>query len=212
MKKRFFMTVLYTVLGFTTICVAQTDTESEQPLAECPLEMDNKFWPGVLIPRATISGAESGWRIYMDYELITDVNTHMFALTSNFGKTNLPGFSGTIQDNPKDAPDRYCMELTANGSYTYTITDETIAKLKDSSFHGWDGNVRLVGTGFHITKLVLIKEAAEESGFDNIFATDNREDYPIEYFNLQGIKIDIPSPGNIYICRQGPKISKVIVK
>lgn len=38
---------------------------------------------------------------------------------------------------------------------------------------------------------------------------DNVEDAPVEYFNLQGIKVAEPTPGNFYIKRQGNKIEKI---
>lgn len=37
-------------------------------------------------------------------------------------------------------------------------------------------------------------------------------DAPVEYFNLQGIRVANPSAGNIYIRRQGAKTDKVLVK
>ena len=37
-------------------------------------------------------------------------------------------------------------------------------------------------------------------------------DAPVEYFNLQGIRVANPSAGNIHIRRQGAKTDKVLVK
>lgn len=34
---------------------------------------------------------------------------------------------------------------------------------------------------------------------------------PVEYYNLQGVRVDNPQPG-IYIRRQGSKVSKVLLK
>lgn len=35
---------------------------------------------------------------------------------------------------------------------------------------------------------------------------------PVEYFNLQGVKVDRPEPSSIYIVKQGNKVSKILVK
>ena len=38
------------------------------------------------------------------------------------------------------------------------------------------------------------------------------KDCPVKYFNIQGVEISDPRPGQIVICRQGDKVSKKIVK
>lgn len=48
----------------------------------------------------------------------------------------------------------------------------------------------------------------ENTGIDNIEAADNA---PVEYFNLQGVRVANPENG-LYIRRQGNKVTKVIVK
>ncbi|MBD5257301.1 MAG: hypothetical protein HDS52_01235 [Barnesiella sp.] len=45
------------------------------------------------------------------------------------------------------------------------------------------------------------------SGIDGVTADDNA---PVEYFNLQGIRVDAPRAGNVYIRRQGTKSEKVV--
>ena len=46
------------------------------------------------------------------------------------------------------------------------------------------------------------------TGIENIGISDS--DAPVEYFNLQGMRVDKPSRG-IYIRRQGSSTSKVIL-
>ena len=48
------------------------------------------------------------------------------------------------------------------------------------------------------------------SGVDEISADDVNA--PVEYFNLQGVKIDNPTPGSTVIRRQGSTSVKVLVK
>ena len=39
---------------------------------------------------------------------------------------------------------------------------------------------------------------------------DNDTNAPVEYYNIQGIRVTNPQPGNLYIKRQGTQASKVI--
>lgn len=50
---------------------------------------------------------------------------------------------------------------------------------------------------------------AELSGIESV--TNDNSDAPVEYFNLQGLRVNEPSNG-IFIRRQGNKVSKVLVK
>lgn len=47
-----------------------------------------------------------------------------------------------------------------------------------------------------------------DSGIADIVADENA---PVEYFNLQGIRVENPENG-LYIRRQGNKVSKVIIR
>lgn len=49
----------------------------------------------------------------------------------------------------------------------------------------------------------------ENSGIENVEAVDN--DAPVEYYNLQGVRVADPTPG-LYIRRQGNNVSKVIIR
>lgn len=49
------------------------------------------------------------------------------------------------------------------------------------------------------------------SGVENIEAVVD-ENAPVEYFNLQGVRVANPAEGGIYIRRQGNKVSKILVK
>lgn len=54
---------------------------------------------------------------------------------------------------------------------------------------------------------VLIEEA-DGSGIDDIVVDENA---PVEYFNLQGVRVENPENG-LFIRRQGGKVSKVIIR
>ena len=51
-------------------------------------------------------------------------------------------------------------------------------------------------------------EKVVDTGIADIVADENA---PVEYFNLQGIRVENPENG-LYIRRQGNKVTKVIVK
>ena len=51
--------------------------------------------------------------------------------------------------------------------------------------------------------------AGESSGVSDITVDENA---PVEYFNLQGVRIDNPAAGQIVIKRQGAKVTKTIVR
>lgn len=51
---------------------------------------------------------------------------------------------------------------------------------------------------------------ADDSGIGNI-AADN-SNAPVEYFTLQGIRVDSPVSGTIVIRRQGTEVSKIIMR
>lgn len=185
----------------------QPEEANGESLAECPVDMANNWWPGLLIPRAKVTDATPGNQIVMDYEVLPESKDPRFSLCSDYGKTSLPGFEGTESDSSQ--PGRLNFPLKGNGTYVYTITQETIDKLKDSGFHGWDGNVRIVGEGFKVTKLMLV-----EGGLSSIEETlvDNDENAPVEYYNLQGMRVNEPAAGGLYIRRQGNKVTKIIVR
>lgn len=82
------------------------------------------------------------------------------------------------------------------------------------------GNMRLLLTNYNngsfLTPdptndfLVTFPEGAF-SGIDEL-NVDSDSNAPVEYFNLQGIKISNPTPGQIYIKRQGSKVGKAYIK
>ena len=56
---------------------------------------------------------------------------------------------------------------------------------------------------------MTVSLTSRTSGAGNVAVEDNA---PVEYLNLQGVRVANPSGGNLYIVRQGSKVTKVIVK
>lgn len=57
----------------------------------------------------------------------------------------------------------------------------------------------------------LIAEPGFKAGVSDVIA-DNDANAPVEYFNLNGVRIDNPAAGGIYVRRQGSEVSKIIIK
>lgn len=53
---------------------------------------------------------------------------------------------------------------------------------------------------------------AGSSSIDEIIDNEAGENAPAEYFNLQGIRVAHPEAGGFYICRQGSKVTKIVVR
>lgn len=74
---------------------------------------------------------------------------------------------------------------------------------------GWSDNVTVAASGFTDANFLSIYIPSATSAITEIEAAD--ENIPVEYFNLQGIRVANPENG-LYIRRQGNKVSKVLVK
>lgn len=189
-----------------TITAAYLTLADEESLAECPVDMTENWWPGCTFQRSIITGAEPEWQIQMTYELIESSETHQFAITTSWGNAPIPGFVGT---EPTEKEGVFTLPLTENGIYKYTITEDDIKNLDNSDVHGWDGDIRIVGVGFTITKLVLNRNPEGGSSSIDNCVIDSIENAQVEYYNLQGVRIANPSNG-IFIKRQGTKTQKIV--
>lgn len=87
--------------------------------------------------------------------------------------------------------------------YTITLDAEDIAILTSPD----NQTIKFCGDKVTLTKLTLIH--AGTSAVENIAVDENA---PVEYYNLQGVRIAEPAEGGIYIRRQGNKASKILVK
>lgn len=63
-------------------------------------------------------------------------------------------------------------------------------------------------SGLLIAAIIPLGEN-DPSGLDEVIADENA---PVEYFNLQGLRVSDPQPGQMVIRRQGSKVSKIIVR
>ena len=56
--------------------------------------------------------------------------------------------------------------------------------------------------------MVYVEDENATSGIEEVGADENA---PVEYFNLQGVRVANPEAG-IYVRRQGSKVEKVYIK
>jgi len=109
----------------------------------------------------------------------------MVDLTVNGKGTNIDS-AGNFKRGAKDAV------------YEINVTD--LEKLKA---HG------LVISGFAVTVTKVSLITVDQSGIDDIGSDTN--DMPVEYYNLNGMRVDNPANG-IFIRRQGNKVSKIYIR
>ena len=109
----------------------------------------------------------------------------MVDLTVNGKGTNMDS-AGNFKRGAKDAV------------YEINVTD--LEKLKT---HG----LAISGFAVTVTKVSLI--TVDQSGIDDIGSDSN--DMPVEYYNLNGMRVDNPANG-IFIRRQGNKVSKIYIR
>lgn len=109
----------------------------------------------------------------------------MVDLTVNGKGTNMDS-AGNFKRGAKDAV------------YEINVTD--LEKLKA---HG------LVISGFAVTVTKVSLITIDQSGIDDIGSDTN--DMPVEYYNLNGMRVDNPANG-IFIRRQGNKVSKIYIR
>ncbi len=109
----------------------------------------------------------------------------MVDLTVNGKGTNMDS-AGNFKRGAKDAV------------YEINVTD--LEKLKA---HG------LVISGFAVTVTKVSLITVDQSGIDDIGS--DTTDMPVEYYNLNGMRVDNPANG-IFIRRQGNKVSKIYIR
>lgn len=97
----------------------------------------------------------------------------------------------------------------ATGSTPY---DPTCFDNASTPYHGDDSSSAEKNDEDCFTyKHARIGKLSTTGGVENVNAAVAESAAPVEYYNLQGVRVDNPQPG-IYIRRQGSKVSKVLLK
>lgn len=190
--------------GMTVTKVFYTLSDTEQ-IISTPVNLNDTDWKGLMFSKGVITNAKAGWKIVMDYTVNEGAEDAYFRWATSYANTQLPGFEGTSQ-----LDDKSVIRVTSDGSYTYTITDDAIAKLNDTDVTGWDKDIHIVGSGITVTKLQLVRAAGgPTTGIQSI--TPDFTNVPVRYYTLQGMEVMNPGRG-VYIRVQGNKSSKIFIK
>lgn len=104
-------------------------------------------------------------------------------------------------------------EITAGSTYEFTH-DVTLLQVIKDNFDDLNIVVYLINRKTKaIENACMLKSAGDGSfsGIDTVVAEDIDADAPVEYYNLQGIRVSEPA-GGVFIRRQGSKVSKVLIR
>lgn len=136
-----------------------------------------------------------------------------------------------IQDGYKIEKVQFDRGTTVSATNFAKIKIETTATNVEDAAGTWDEtNKTWTATSGSVINMVALststtQETAQLNGFTVVYVADDsavaglegvdadNSDAPVEYYNLQGVRVaaDNLTPG-IYVCRQGSKVSKVLVK
>lgn len=65
---------------------------------------------------------------------------------------------------------------------------------------------------YGLNQPAVINFTLPEAGVEDIIGDVDNSNAPVEYFNLQGIRVNEPAAGSLVIRRQGTEVSKILVK
>lgn len=121
----------------------------------------------------------------------------------NYGQIELDDYNYKIleADRTADALDGDGCVQPYVTQLDYTLTPSDVALLKANG-------LRVKGKDITINRVTLTSKEDTTTGISDVMTDDNA---PVEYYNLNGMRVNDPAPG-IYIRRQGNKVSKIIVR
>jgi hypothetical protein len=185
----------------TIVLTAAYLVEAGDPTAEKVLfegEEQLEYWPGHIVDKSKIIAAGAGSKLKIETSFEGD--GWSVKLGINYTNDVLPSFKEL-----NGYQEEYMTIWTSQNPWTYTITDADIAALKADS-----DNLRIC-SDVVLTKLTLIPAAAEQGGESSVNAIAVDNNAPVEYFNLQGVRVANPQNG-LFIRRQGNVATKVLMK
>ena len=114
------------------------------------------------------------------------------------------------------------MTKTADTVYSYTVPAGTTGIIFNGNGNGSRQTVNIEGAAIkhgHIYIGMLGANGQQATVQDGgvyqvtgIAATEAEACVTVEYYTLQGLRVDNPVPGNIYLVRRGTTVSKVFVR
>ncbi|MCC8176962.1 MAG: glycosyl hydrolase 53 family protein [Bacteroidales bacterium] len=144
---------------------------------------------------------------YDAYRLDYDNTTGLYTLTSENGISLAANETFAIADKNYDSKYVYTTTGVDEGSY-YTLTN--VAQDGDeetNSLNSWaNAAITVKKLTYEPTGQVMLINDATQTGIESIGSNDA----PVEYYNLQGIRVSHPSAG-VYLMRQGTTVTKVLI-
>lgn len=126
---------------------------------------------------------------------------------------NNPMFYGYSASYASKEAEKLVENPTSPADYRYYY-EVSFSVLSD--YCNWDAATSAAGDlktkGNFNLKFQLDIPAESESGIEDIVTDNVDENAPVEYYNLQGIRLSEPAAGQIVIRRQGSKVSKILVR
>lgn len=107
---------------------------------------------------------------------------------------------------PTSSTENWGLNLSANEKGSFTNKVWTAGEAKEIGSVTFE--VPSNGTNTYINS-IAVKITKIETAIDSVVAED--EDAPVEYYNLQGVRVANPENG-LYIRRQGSKATKVVIR
>ena len=104
--------------------------------------------------------------------------------------------------------DAFSSGITVTGNPNVTDTMSEAAKQRIQALTAFNEKKEVKG---YPTLNWMNAEQIEAAGVEDVIV-DNDENAPVEYYNLQGVRIENPAKGGFYIKRQGNTATKVIIR
>lgn len=131
----------------------------------------------------------------------TDVLIGEYRL-SQTSQTTYPFYANSNLDIPEDGKYRISGTLSAVSENTmnWNIGEWYLVNFEQAQAIG------------HFTKTVVTFDPEDENAGIVDVVVDNDENAPVEYYNLQGVRVANPEAGQLVIKRQGKNVSKEVVR
>lgn len=105
---------------------------------------------------------------------------------------------------------QYTSNFENSTASTGTLTDNIwTGEAASVDFHFLKSNPNSSGTTFNPSCTAIKVTYVTNSDIEEVVTIDTT---PVEYYNLQGVRLEEPAPGQIVIRRQGNKVEKILVK
>ena len=138
------------------------------------------------------------WHIYFDNSLSAWENVYCYIYGSNECHEITGAWPGT--------------KMTLNGDY-YEYVVETAGALNECNVIFSNGSGSQTGNNVKVRNYAIYNMDGDTGQqFSNVNVVINDEDAPIEYYNLQGIRIMQPTTSGVYIIKKGNQVRKTYIK